>query len=246
MTNLFIKEIQLIKDNAQNFSIYPFSLSIIKNFTNMHLTSPVTFIMGDNGSGKSTLLEAIALAYGFNPEGGSRNFNFSTKDTHSSLHSHLRLVKGIKRLQVSFFLRAESFYNVASEYDNLYENELRAGINTAFGSRSLHSQSHGESFLALMQNRLRGNGLYIFDEPEAALSAEGQLKMLSIMKNLVDENSQFIIATHSPIISAFPNATIYEADENEFAVKGYTDTNNYTITKYFLNNTDRMIKELFD
>lgn len=246
MNSLFIKEITLIRDNIIDFKSYPFSLPIIRNFDKMTLEKPITFIMGDNGSGKSTLIEAIAVAYGFNPEGGTKNFNFSTKETHSKLYSHIRLAKGIRRLEDSFFLRAESFYNVATEYDSLYENEISAGVNTPFGAKSLHMQSHGESFLSIMKNRLKGNGLYIFDEPEAALSASGQLALLSIMKNLVDKNSQFIIATHSPIISAFPDAIIYEADEKDFTIREYDNTNNYIITKYFLNNKNRMLKELFD
>ncbi|MBN2878581.1 MAG: AAA family ATPase [Clostridia bacterium] len=246
MSNLYIKEIRLMRDNIDNFGAYPFSLPIIKNMNSIELSSPVTFIMGDNGSGKSTLIEAVAGAWGLNPEGGTKNFSFATKETHSMLYEHIRLTKGVKRPSDSFFLRAESFYNVASEYDRLYEEETEIGAKTPFGSRSLHMQSHGESFISLMKNRLSGNGLYIFDEPEAALSASGQLGMLRIMKDLVDKNSQLIIATHSAILSAFPGAVIYEANDTEFVKRAYEETDNYMVTKYFLNNKERIFKELFE
>jgi len=142
MANLYIKEIRLIRDNIEDFEAYPFSLPIIKNMSSIELSSPVTFIMGDNGSGKSTLIEAVAGAWGLNPEGGTKNFTFATKETHSMLYEHIRLNKGVKRPSDSFFLRAESFYNVASEYDKLYEGEMGPGARTPFGERSLHMQSH--------------------------------------------------------------------------------------------------------
>jgi predicted ATPase len=192
-----------------------------------------------NGTGKSTLLEAIAVSYGFNPEGGSKNFAFSTNDSHSKLYSYTRLVKGIKLAKDGFFLRAESFYNVATEVDR-----LDPSLISAYGGISLHSQSHGESFMSLMMNRLFGNGLYIFDEPEAALSPVRQMAMLRRIHDLVKNNSQFIIATHSPILMAYPHATILEVSSEGIKETQYEETENYIFTKYFLNNREKMLNDI--
>jgi len=196
----------------------------------------VTFIVGENGTGKSTILEGIAVAYGFNPEGGTRNFNFSTNDTHSDLHKNLKLVKGVKRPNDGFFLRAESFYNMATNIDN-------TGASGSYGGISLHSQSHGESFLSVIRNRFSGHGLYILDEPEAALSPSRQMSLLVFMDELIKQGSQFIIATHSPIIMAYPDSIVYELNDGIKEVN-YKDTEHYKITKAFLENPERMLKTL--
>lgn len=199
----------------------------------------VTFFVGENGTGKSTLLEAIAINAGFNAEGGSRNFNFSTKPTESTLHNHLVLSKKSYEKD-GFFLRAESFYNVASQIDDLQ-------LNTAgYGGKSLHQQSHGESFLSLVQNRFRGCGLYILDEPEAALSPLHQMTLLSEMNRLVTDNSQFIIATHSPILLAYPNASIFELTAEDIKLTPYLETEHYILTKQFIDNPKQMLKYLFE
>lgn len=211
----------------------------------LSFSRPVTFFVGENGSGKSTLLEAIAAAWGFNPEGGSINFNFSTKETHSGLHRALLLRRGARRPRDGYFLRAESFYNVASEIDRL--DEIAADeplLQDAYGGRSLHEQSHGESFFALVTNRLRGNGLYLFDEPEAALSAVRQLALLSAIHDLVKKGSQLLIATHSPILTAYPHAEIYTLGEHGVQKTPYGQTEPYLITKRFLNAPERMLREL--
>lgn len=168
---------------------------------------PVTFFAGENGSGKSTLLEAIAVAVGFNPEGGTRNFRFASRETHSPLHRHLAVARGPVRPRDGFFLRAETFYNVASEVDRL-DKASPAPLLASYGGKSLHEQSHGESFLALMLNRFGGNGLYLLDEPEAALSPARQMALLARIDELVKRNSQLLIATHSPIVMAYPQAEI--------------------------------------
>lgn len=239
MDNIFLKGIELKKEIIRDYSAYPFSLSAVKNLNYLNTNNSVTFIIGDNGSGKSTLLEAIAIACGFNAEGGSKNFRFSTFSSHSTLHKYLRLVKSTNFAKDGYFFRAESFYNLATEIERV-DTDLLA----AYGGKSLHSQSHGESFLALMHNRLFGNGIYIFDEPESALSPTGQMALLRIIHKLVKKNSQLIIATHSPIIMAYPNATLYEIDEDGIYEKSYQDTEHYNITRYFLNNPKRMLKEL--
>jgi predicted ATPase len=209
------------------------------NLNELGFRKSVTFITGENGSGKSTLVEATALNAGFNPEGGGRNFNFRTQDSHSNLFNHLKLIRSAYREKDGFFLRAESFYNFASNLDQLgYE------IKQYYGGKSLHEQSHGESFLALLVNRLYGNGLYIFDEPEAALSISSQFKMLVRMKELADKNSQFIIATHSPILMAYPNADIYVVSETGIDLIDYESTEQYRLTKYFINNYRQFLSEL--
>lgn len=202
----------------------------------------MTFIVGENGSGKSTFVEAIAIKAGFNPEGGSRNFNFATKNSHSALFEDVKLVRSLKRFTDGYFLRAESFYNVASEIDQLYEGDLYR-LKQAYGG-SMHERSHGESFLALLHNRLSGQGLYIFDEPESALSVSSQLNMMVRMKELVEQASQFIIATHSPILLAYPGADIYQVSEDGLTQVAFEDTDQFRLTKLFINSYQRVLVEL--
>ena len=204
------------------------------------INSAVTFLVGENGSGKSTLLEAVAVACGFNAEGGSRNFSFSTADTHSELCEHITAVRGAVRPADGFFLRAESFYNVASYLDSLPMGGVR------YGEKSLHEQSHGESFLSLVKYRFKGKGLYLLDEPEAALSPSRLLTLLSCIHDLVEDGSQFIIATHSPILMAYPDAEILSLSEEGICPIDYRQTEHYQITKRFLESPERMMKILFN
>lgn len=212
----------------------------------LHFDNPVTFLIGENGSGKSTLLEAIAVAYGFNAEGGSKFFNFSTNKSHSDFYKCLRLGKETP-YKDGFFLRAESFYNVATHIDEMDKIPANAPpVIASYGGISMHEQSHGESFLALIKNRFHGNGLYILDEPEAALSPMRLLTLLSEIKYLVDKDSQFIISTHSPILMAFPNAKILEIKNEGIKQTTYRETEHYQVTKSFLDNPDRTFKYLFE
>ncbi|MBU3218312.1 AAA family ATPase (plasmid) [Clostridium estertheticum] len=232
----YLRHVELCREKIQSFSKYPYCLSAIKNLSILDFHPKVTYLVGENGTGKSTILEAIAVAYGFNPEGGTRNFNFSTKDTHSDLHKNVKLVKGVKRPNDGFFLRAESFYNVATNIDEI-------DVSSSYGGISLHSQSHGEAFLSLIRNRFSGNGLYILDEPEAALSPSRQMSLLVIMNELIRKGSQFIIATHSPIIMSYPDSIVYELSDGIKEVK-YKDTEHYKITKAFLDNPEKMLNIL--
>lgn len=209
-------------------------------------TSPVTFLVGENGTGKSTLLEAIAVASGFNAEGGTRNFNFSTSSTHSALHRHLTLVKNAFPKD-GFFLRAESFYNAASYIDTLDEIPARRPpVSASYGGKSLHQQSHGESFLALVANRFGGDGLYLLDEPEAALSPTRLMTLIAHMHALVKKHSQFIIATHSPILMTYPGAQVYELSTAGLRSVDYRDTEHYQLTRRFLENPEKMLHYLLD
>ncbi len=239
--NQFVHNISLKRDKVEHFNTYPFNLPFIKDLNNLELHSKVTFFIGENGTGKSTLLESIALLLGFNAEGGSKNFNFSTRESHSKLHEFLRLSKGIKRPKDGFFLRAESFYNVATEIDDFEDPDFLK----VYGGKSLHEQSHGESFFALLMNRFFGNGLYLLDEPESALSPQRQLAVLSRIHDLILDNSQFIIVTHSPILMAYPEATIYCFSENGIKKVDYFDTENYQVMHDFLAHPQRMLDELF-
>ncbi len=209
----------------------------------------VTFFVGENGTGKSTLLEAIAVAYGFNAEGGSRNFTFSTNDTHSELFRHLR-VQRRDYAKDGFFLRAESLYNVATNIDQMdseeYEFLVPPPVIDGYGGVSLHRQSHGESFLSIVQNRFFGNGLYLLDEPEAALSPMRLLTLMAEIDRLVKADSQFIIATHSPILLCFPDADVWEFSPNGIERVAYWDTEHFQITKRFLENPERMLRYLLD
>ncbi|AVQ45957.1 AAA family ATPase [Clostridium botulinum] len=235
----YLRYVELCRERIQSFSEYPYCLSAIKDLSRIEFHPKVTYIVGENGTGKSTILEAIAIACGFNPEGGTRNFNFSTNDTHSDLYKDLKLVRGVKRPYDGFFLRAESLYNVATNIDEIYEiDDL-----DPYGGVSLHSQSHGESFLSVIRNRFSGSGLYILDEPEAALSPSRQMSMLVIMHELIQKNSQFIIATHSPIIMSYPDSIIYELSDGIKEVM-YKDTEHYKITRNFLDKPEKMLKIL--
>ncbi|MHB8065232.1 MAG: AAA family ATPase [Ruminiclostridium sp.] len=244
-SDLYISEIKLQK-NVTDQDSYVFSLPVIKNLGQLELNKRVTFFAGENGTGKSTLLEAIAVNMGFNPEGGTRNFNFASNETHSPLYQYLKVIKGVKRPKDGFFLRAESFYNVASEVDRLSKIRPSVSFMNMYGGKSLHKQSHGESFMSLVLNRFEGNSLYILDEPEAALSPSRQMALLVRINELVKQNCQFIIATHSPILLAYPNADIYVLNDNDIKLTAYEDTEHYTLTKQFLNNTEKMLKYLFD
>ncbi len=208
--------------------------------------SDVTFFVGENGTGKSTLLEAIAVACGFNAEGGSRNFTFSTTPTHSELHKHITIAKR-GYAKDGFFLRAESLYNVASNIDELDEQPACSPpIIAGYGGVSLHEQSHGESFLSIVKNRFFGNGLYILDEPEAALSPMRLLSLIVLIHELVKKDSQFIIATHSPILMGFPNADILEFSKDGIKSVPYRETEHFRITRSFLENPDKMLRYLLN
>lgn len=228
---------------------YLADLPVIRYLADMEelcFPSDVTFFIGENGTGKSTLLEAIAVAYGFNAEGGTRNFTFSTRMTHSELYRHLTLSRS-RYARDGFFLRAESFYNVATNIDELdSESSFGPALVNSYGGKSLHKQSHGESFLALVQNRFGGNGLYILDEPEAALSPLKQMTLIAEIDALVKKDSQFIIATHSPILMAYPNAHIYQIGENGIEIVSYKETEHYLLTRQFLNNPEKMLKYLLE
>ncbi|MBR7143141.1 MAG: AAA family ATPase [Clostridia bacterium] len=206
--------------------------------------TPVTFFVGENGTGKSTLLEAIAVGYGFNAEGGSRNFRFSTNDTHSSLYRHLVISKQ-KHPRDGFFLRAESLYNVATNIEQLDAAPSFDGpVTAAYGGTSLHRMSHGESFLSIIQNRFFGRGLYLLDEPEAALSPSRLLALLCEIRRLEKQDSQCIIATHSPILMAYPNATVYEFSAQGIEEKPYWETDHWRISQRFLKDPQSLLEQL--
>lgn len=213
----------------------------------LELEKSVTFFVGENGTGKSTLLEAVAVAYGFNPEGGSINFRFSTEDSHSELWKKLTLVKR-GYASDGFFLRAESFYNVATNIDQMDRGPSLGGgrLVDSYGGVSLHHRSHGESFLSLVQNRFGGHGVYLLDEPEAALSPTRQLTLLCQIDELVKRKSQFLIATHSPILMAFPGAAIFQFSEDGIQPVDYRETEHYQVTRRFLEDPDRMLRYLLE
>ena len=205
----------------------------------------VTFFVGENGSGKSTLIEALAISQHFNPEGGTKNFSFSTEDSHSELCNYILAVRGAIYPRDGFFLRAESFYNVASSIDQMdREPGIGAPVINSYGGVSLHRQSHGESFLALVENRFGGNGLYILDEPEAALSPRGIIRLIRNMDRLVKANSQFIISTHSPLLLAIPGAEIYQITAEGITAVPYTQTDHYRTTVRFLQNPESAIEDI--
>ena len=235
MNDLFIQKISIDWGTITEDS-YLRQIDALKNMQSLQLSKPITIFTGENGSGKSTLLEAVAVAYGFNPEGGTKNYNFSTYDSHSELHEAITLSKGYRRATGGYFLRAESFYNVATKE----EEYAVAGAE----SQRYHERSHGESFLALAQNQLRGNGVYIFDEPEAALSPQRQLTLLLEIYECAKNGAQFIIATHSPILLGIPGAEILSFDDGKIQPCDYEDTDSYQITKMFIEDREQILGRL--
>lgn len=245
----YLLHLEVLRDRIADPNRYPFNLPAVRDLTRLPFHPKVTFLVGENGSGKSTLLEAVAVGYGLNPEGGSRNFNFATRASHSALGDAVRLAKTTSHPDDSYFLRAESYFNVATELERLDEDEPGAffkppKLSPAYGGTSLHEQSHGESFFALFRNRFRANGLYLLDEPEAALSPRRQVQFLALLHGYVRRGGQFVIATHSPIILAYPDALIYQLDARGVREVAYTDTEHYLLTRGFLSNPRRALDEL--
>lgn len=212
------------------------NIEAINGLEHIWFNSNITFFVGENGSGKSTLLEAIAVAYGFNPEGGTKNYSFSTYDSHSELCDAIRLSKGYCKAKSGYFLRAESFYNVATKEEDY--------VDIMHPSQRYHEKSHGESFLAIAQNYMKPGGVYIFDEPEAALSPQRQLTLLLDIYRCAKGNAQFIIATHSPILLGIPDAEIYSFDSGKIHLCGYEETESYQVTEMFINNREALLRRL--
>jgi len=238
LSDLFIRSIKLKYDLPE--ASYLNDLPVIQHLRQLGelpFSHAVTFIVGDNGVGKSTLIEAIAVNIGFNAEGGGLHHSFATVRTHSPLHESLAVIKGTRRMRDGFFLRAESFYNVATYVDVI-------GGQESYGNRSLHAQSHGESFLTLVEHRFGANGLYILDEPEAALSPFGLLRLMCYMQQLVQQGCQFIISTHSPMLMAFPGAQVLQLSVQGIEAVDYRDTEHYQLTQRFLADPQRMLAEL--
>lgn len=243
----YVRGVRLERSRVPDFHQYPFNIPAVRTLDELTFHESVTFLVGENGMGKSTLLEAIAVISGLCPEGGSRNFILETRATHSPLYRYLTPLRGPLAPRDGYFLRAESFYNVATYIDVLDEEPAFAPpIRLAYGGSSLHECSHGESFFALLCNRLGGEGLYLFDEPEAALSPRRQMAMLAQMHRLVREGCQLIISTHSPILLAYPDCVIYQLDEEGLRQTVYTQTEHYQLTRRFLNQPEEMVRRLLD
>ncbi len=223
---------------------YPWNLPVVgalAGTAGLVLHPRVTYLVGENGSGKSTLVEALAVAAGMNPEGGGRNFEVSTRASHSDLGGALRLVRGARRPRTDFFLRAESLFTAATYLENLPDDPLKA-----YGGRSLHEQSHGESFLAVLLHRFGPDGLYLLDEPEAALSPQNCLTFLRRMDELVRGGSQFVVATHSPMVLAYPGALIYECGPGGVEPIAYDDAEPVRLMRAFLGAPERFVERLFE
>ena len=245
MRDLYIRRMSLAEPLPRDS--YLNQLPVVKHLAEKGIDfhKQVTFFVGENGSGKSTLIEALAISQHFNPEGGTKNFSFSTEDSHSDLYHYLAVVRGAIYPKDGFFLRAESFYNVASSIDRMdREGGCGAPVINSYGGVSLHRQSHGESFLSLVENRFGGKGLYILDEPEAALSPRGIIRLMQNMDDLVQDASQFIIATHSPMLLTFPGAEIYQIKEDGIQSVRFQDTDHYRITVRFLQNPESAIEDI--
>ena len=235
MNEQFIQSIS-INWNKVDENSYLREIEIIKTLKKIVFNSPITIFTGENGSGKSTMLEAIAISYGFNPEGGTKNYSFSTYDSHSLLHKSMIVSKGYRKPKWGYFFRAESFYNVATKEEE-YSNNI-------YYSKKYHKKSHGESFISLFQDQFKENSVYLLDEPEAALSPQTQLALLVEIYECAKKGSQFIIVTHSPILLAIPGAQIIRFDGGEMKNCEYEDTESYKVTEMFINNRNQILKNL--
>jgi predicted ATPase len=232
----YIRSVHFKDDPPKNQ--FPFTIPAVAALDNLHFHEDVTFFVGENGSGKSTVMEALAMAFGFSAQGGTKSVMLDDAGGMSGLHHHLKLKKSYEQPKTSYFLRAESFYNIATLMDEL-------GYLQGYGGKSLHEQSHGESFMATLIHKFKGKGLYLLDEPEAALSPARQLSALVRIHDLVEEGSQFIIATHSPILMAYPSSKIVSFDTEGLKELKYEETEHYSITHDFLNNYPKRLKQLF-
>lgn len=237
MNHQFIQSVLFDWDKISDES-YLTRIDALYKVKQIDFMKPITLFVGENGSGKSTLLEAIAVAHGFNPEGGTKNYCFSTHDTHSELCNAITIAKGYRKEKWGYFLRAESFYNVATQ-----EEEY---ADFAHPSEEYHNRSHGESFLKMVQNNIQPNGLYFLDEPEAALSPQRQLTLLAEIYRCASDGAQFIIATHSPILLGIPNAEIFSFDNGKIHTCRYEETESYKVTELFINNRKRLLENLLD
>jgi predicted ATPase len=231
----FLVRLELMRDKVPSWEAYPFDIPAIATLERIDFESPVTFLVGENGSGKSTLIEAIAIRAGFNPEGGTKNFRSTHRPSESSLAQYLRVARGAKREQGGFFLRAETMFNVSTEAEQY----------TEYGWAKLHEMSHGEAFLWITLNRFPDRGLFVLDEPEAALSPQRQLALLARIHQLVEAGSQFVISTHSPLLLAYPKAKILLLDRSGLHDVRYEDTEHYAVTKAFLQDPAGMLRRLF-
>lgn len=231
----FLHRLDLIREKVEDWNAYPFNIPAIAQLERLTFDSPVTFFVGENGSGKSTLIEAIAIRAGFNPEGGTKNFRSVHRPSESSLRDHVRLARGARREKSGFFLRAETMFNVSTEAEQYAD----------YGWAELHEMSHGEAFLWVAVNKFGRSGLFILDEPEAALSPQRQLALLVRIHQLVQSGSQFIISTHSPILLAYPHASIFVLDQTGIHRTRYEDTEHYAVTRAFLQDPAGRMRKLF-
>jgi predicted ATPase len=234
-TDRILRHLELVREKVSDWNVYPFTIAAVSSLKKLEFHPSITFLVGENGSGKSTLIEAIAIRAGFNAEGGNKNFRSSHRPSESPLQHHVRLARGARREQGGFFLRAETMFNVSTEAEQYRE----------YGWADLHEMSHGEAFLWLTLNRFRDNGLFILDEPEAALSPQRQLALLARIHQLVLTGSQFIVSTHSPILMAYPGATIFLLDRSGIHDVRYEDTEHYAVTKAFLQDPAGMLRRIF-
>ena len=245
MNTSFLRSIAFRPELVADSTKYPYSIPAIRALGTLKFNPKVTFFMGENGSGKSTLLEAVALALGFNSEGGSRNFRFATRRSESDLWRCLRVVKGVGRPRTGYFYRGESFFNVATEIERLDEGGGGPPLIDSYGGMSLHERSHGEAVIALVKNRFGEQGLYLMDEPEAALSPSRQLELLRLIRERVRQGCQFVIATHSPILLAYPGALLYELFEHGIRPRRYEETEHVQLTRAFLNDPEGFLDTFF-
>ncbi|MFT9846556.1 AAA family ATPase [Aneurinibacillus sp. REN35] len=244
---MYLRSVKLLREtiSSHQWKQYPLSIPTINALDEIELDTRITFFVGENGSGKSTLLEAIADRCGFNTGGGSRHNSYELEAAESALGQYIRL-SWMPKMTAGFFLRAESFYSFATYIDRLAKEAPGYDVYGDYGGKSLHEQSHGESFFSLFTERFKQKGIYLLDEPEAALSPSRQLSFLRLLYEMEQEGmAQFIIATHSPILLAYPGAKIFTFDTAPIAPISYEETSHYFITRRFLERREDVLRDLF-
>lgn len=235
----FVRSAEILWNEVPDADAYPFDIPAIASLRKLRFNKGVTFFCGENGTGKSTLLEAVGIAFGFNPEGGSRNYTFSTRPTHSELHDFIRLDRSLYRPLDGYFVRSDTLFNLISATDELDDDQRY------YGGVSLHARSHGESIMALITRRFRPEGFYILDEPETGLSQSGQIALLCELTRLRDAGCQLIIATHSPILLALPGATVYQFDDDVREIDA-KDSLEWIMMQRFMDDPDAAVRAFLE